>query len=318
MIKILANDGLGGAGATKIHEAGFDLTMEKIPQASLGQFLQDHHYQGLIVRSATQVTPEIIDQARDLRFIGRAGVGMDNIDIPYAKAKGITVMNTPAASTNAVAELVFAHLFTSMRNLHNTNQRMPQGDDFKILKKASATGQELRGKTLGIWGFGRIGQEVAKKALAFDMQVLAYDPFLERVELQWSVGKTTAVSVPITTISLDQLLSQSDIITFHVPKPAQPIVTAQEITQMKNGVVVINTSRGEVFDETALIEALMTEKIARAGMDVFQNEPTPNLDLIRLPNVSVSPHIGGETQEAQGRISLEMADNIIQFFKDAR
>lgn len=314
MIKILANDGLAAAGVSKIQDAGLELTLEKIPQSQLGEYLERAGHQALIVRSATQVTKDIIDQATNLKFIGRAGVGLDNIDVAYAQQRGITVANTPAASTNAVAELVFAHLFTLMRNLHNTNQRLPLGDDFKALKRASSSGLELQGKTLGIWGFGRIGQAVAKKALGLDMHILAYDPFIQQVDVEWSIQNQQPVRLSVETVDLDTLLTSSDIITFHVPKPERPLVTAQELQQMKDGIILINTARGEVFAEQDLMAALIAQKVALAGIDVFHHEPTPNIDLMKLPNVSVSPHIGGETQEAQERISLEMAEKIIAFF----
>jgi len=316
MIKILANDGIDKAGEEMLIRAGFKVDKNKIKQEDLAAVINQEKYNAILVRSATQVRQDIINNCKTIQVIGRAGTGLDNIDIECAKQKGIAVINTPRAPAQSVAELVFAHLFTGARNLHKTNRKMPQGIDFKILKKESGKGMELAGKTIGIWGFGRIGQEVAKKALALGMNILPYDPFVFEAILNIEIPAVKRnFKEKIKTVSQNKILTQSDIITFHVPKPKTgPLITEKEISKMKDGVFIINTARGGILEEESLIEALKTNKIAFAGLDVFVNEPTPKPELLSMPNVSISPHIGGSTKEAQERIGRELASKVINYF----
>jgi D-3-phosphoglycerate dehydrogenase len=315
MFRILANDGIDPIGKELLEKAGFQVDTTHIPQDQLSEGLKN--YDGLTVRSATKVRKELIDACPTIKLIGRGGVGMDNIDVDYARSKGITVVNTPAASSLSVAELVFAHLFTGIRFLQDSNRKMPvEGNSkFNDLKKAYAKGIELRGKKMGIIGFGRIGRETAKIALGLGMEVLAYDLFEIPNELELIIGTDTKVTCPIKVVSIDQLIKDADFISLHVPFSEKPVLGKNEFENMKNGVGVVNCSRGGTIDEDALIDALNSGKLAFAGLDVFDNEPTPRQDLLTHPKVSLTPHIGASTNEAQERIGTELANLIIDFFK---
>ncbi len=314
MIKILANDGIHPDGKLLLEEADYLVETDKIAQEDLPKHIGE--YDVLIVRSATKVTKEVLDAAKKLKIIGRGGVGLDNIDVEYAKSKGVEVFNTPKASSRAVAELAMAHFFTMTRFLHRSNNELPNGGDFKKLKKAYEKGVQMRGKKMGIIGFGRIGQEVGKMALALGLDVIAHDPFVQDAELDIKINQFPDVRlvVRIETTSLDKLLAESDFITLHLPGIGKPVITEKEIAKMKNGVFLVNTARGGSIDENALLEALNNGKVAGVGLDVFENEPSPRADLLRHPNVSASPHIGANTMEAQSYIGMELADKILNFF----
>jgi len=310
--KILANDGIDAQGKSILEQAGFTVITEKVAQENLIHAINEHKYIGLTVRSATKVRKDVIDACPGLKLIGRGGVGMDNIDVDYARSKGVEVVNTPAASSHSVAELVFAHLFNTVRFLYDSNRQMPINGDtqFEVLKKKYAKGVELKGKTIGIIGFGRIGQAVAKIALGCGMKVLAFDPFLKEALVYLDIhGVTEKVAVKLHTIPLEKLLTESDFITLHVP--GGRVITKNELAQMKDGVVLANAARGGVIDETDLIEALNTGKVAHACLDVFENEPSPKKELLMHPKISLTPHIGAATEEAQERIGIELAELII-------
>jgi len=315
MFRILANDGIDPIGKELLENAGFKVDTTHIPQDQLSEGLKN--YDGITVRSATKVRKELIDSCPIIKLIGRGGVGMDNIDVEYARSKGVAVVNTPAASSLSVAELVFAHLFTGIRFLQDSNRKMPiEGNTkFNDLKKAYAKGIELRGKKIGVIGFGRIGRETAKVALGLGMEVLAYDLFEIPNELELIIGANTKVNCPIKVVSIEQLIKDADFISLHVPFSEKPVLGKNEFDNMKNGVGVVNCSRGGTIDEDALIEALNSGKVSFAGLDVFDNEPTPRQDLLSHPKVSLTPHIGASTNEAQERIGTELANLIIDFFK---
>lgn len=312
---ILANDGIDAVGKSMLEKAGFTVVTDKVAQENLAQELNDKHYIALTVRSATKVRKDVIDACPHLKVIGRGGVGMDNIDVDYARSKGLQVINTPAASSNSVAELVFAHLFNSVRFLYESNRNMPLigNSKFEDLKKVYSKGIELRDKTIGIIGFGRIGQYTAKIALGCGMKVLAYDPFVKEAELKLDIHGTQGVDVKISTVPLDQLISSADVITMHVP--GGKMISEKEINQMKNGVILINASRGGVIDETDLLAGLHSGKIAHACLDVFENEPTPNEAILKHAKISLTPHIGAATNEAQERIGVELAEKLIDALK---
>jgi D-3-phosphoglycerate dehydrogenase len=300
-----------------LEAAGFHITTEHIPQPELVS--QISGFDVILVRSATKVTREIID-AGNLKAIGRAGVGVDNIDIAYAKERGIPVYNTPAASSISVAELVFAHLFALCRKLQITNRVMPtEGDSrFKELKNLASSGMELKGKTLGIIGIGRIGQLVAKIAIGCGMKVLAYDPFVDKVTLNVILHpdlNIPAIQIEIQTMSKEKVLENSDFITLHIPGSAEPVIGEKELAMMKPGAGLINCARGGVVDEKALLEFIESGHIAFAGIDVFEKEPPVYLDILKHDNVSLSPHIGASTKEAQERIGIELASKIIAHFQ---
>ncbi|MCX8144369.1 MAG: D-2-hydroxyacid dehydrogenase [Bacteroidia bacterium] len=315
MKKILANDGIDKIGKELLEKAGFVVDTEKISQDKLIDIINEKEYSVLIVRSATQVRKDIIDACPNLKIIARGGVGMDNIDVEYAKQKGIVVINTPAASSHSVAELVFAHLLSLVRKVHLSNREMPLSGnkEFNTLKKKYSDGIELKDKTIGIIGFGRIGQEVAKIAIGLQMNVLAYDPYVSSAELEILFPQVNKkLDVTITTTTLDDVLINSDFITLHVP--GGDIISKKEIEKMKQGVFIINASRGGVVNENDLLEALNTGKVAGAGLDVFMNEPTPDSKLLSHSKVSVTPHIGASTKEAQQRIAVELSEKIIQAY----
>lgn len=316
MIKILANDGIHPDGRLLLEEADYIVDDNKIPQEQLAERIGE--YDVLIVRSATKVTKEIIDHGKNLKIIARGGVGMDNIDVEYAQIKGIEVYNTPRASSRAVAELTIAHIFSLARNLHLSNREMAAGHDFKKLKKNYETGVQLRGKTLGIIGFGRIGQEVAKIALGMGMGVRAHDPFVQDAEIGIQIAGIDNAKwcVTIRTESFEKVLRESDILTLHLPGTGRALIGSEEINKMKPGVMLINTARGGLLNEEALLEGLQNGRVACAGLDVFDNEPTPREDLLKHPKVSCTPHIGASTIEAQSYIGMELADKIISFFGD--
>jgi len=314
MIRILANDGIDPIGKSLLEEAGFIVDTETVPQDKLIEALQN--YDALTVRSATKVRKDVIDACPNLKLIGRGGVGMDNIDVDYARGLGINVVNTPAASSLSVAELVFAHLFTGVRFLQDSNRKMPVdgSTQFNALKKAYAKGIELKGKTLGVIGFGRIGKETATVALRLGMNVIAYDLHLYTGSLTLDFQGGVSVDIPVTTVSLEEVIKSSDFITLHTPFSERPILGAAEFDQMKPGVGIVNCSRGGIIDEQALINALDSGKVAFAGLDVFDNEPTPLPALLQHPKVSLTPHIGAATNEAQERIGTELASLIIEHF----
>ncbi len=310
--KILANDGIDAQGKLILEKAGFTVVTEKVAQENLAQAINDHNYIGLTVRSATKVRKDVIDSCPNLKLIGRGGVGMDNIDVDYARSKGVEVVNTPAASSHSVAELVFAHFFNAVRFLYDSNRQMPVNGEtqFDALKKKYAKGIELNGKTIGIIGFGRIGQAVAKIALGCGMKVLAYDPFLKEAAINIEIdGIKENISVMLKIVAIEKLLAESDFITLHVP--GGKIISKKEIAQMKNGVILANAARGGVIDENDLIEALDSGKVAHACLDVFENEPTPKKEILVHPKISLTPHIGAATEEAQERIGIELAELII-------
>jgi D-3-phosphoglycerate dehydrogenase len=311
---ILANDGIDAIGQELLEKAGYAVITEKVAQEQLAKEIKDKGYIALTVRSATKVRKDLIDACPGLKVIGRGGVGMDNIDVDYAKEKGIAVINTPAASSNAVAELVFAHAFSAVRFLYDSNRQMPVNEDkFEELKKKYAKGTELKGKTFGIIGFGRIGQSVAKMALGLGMKVLAFDPFVSEAVVEIEIDGVKPVPVPVKTVAMDKLLKNSDLITVHVP--GGKLITHQEMTTMKNGVILINTARGGVIEENDLLEGLNSGKIACACLDVFDNEPRPSTAILKHPKVCMTPHIGAATAEAQERIGIELAEKLIAALK---
>ena len=317
MINILANDGISKSGENALKNAGFNISTITVAQDQLIKHIQKENIEVVLVRSATTIRKDLIDQCPNLKIIGRGGVGMDNIDVEYARNKGINVINTPAASSASVAELVFAHLYSCVRFLHESNRTMPlEGDtNFKKLKKAYANGIELRGKTIGIIGFGRIGKETAKIALGIGMKVIAFDKFLKdaTLSLDFSNGKSVDFDIKISVMK--DLLKNSDFISLHVPAQKNFVIDKKEFDLMKNGAGSINAARGGVINELELLEALDSKKVSFAGLDTFENEPKPAVKLLMHPNISLTPHIGAATNEAQDRIGLELADQISSILK---
>ena len=320
MIKILANDGIDAAGKKIFESAGFSVSTDKVTQEQLSDALKN--FDAILVRSATQVRQVNIDAVPNLKLIGRAGVGMDNIDVKYAREKGLAVVNTPAASSQSVAELVFAHLFTGVRFLHDANRHMPGSDTketFDKLKKNYSAGIELRGKTLGIVGAGQIGKCVAAMAVGLGMNVLFHrlnnEDVVVDLDFHPALGQRK-VTITFKCVSFTKLLTESDFITMHVPFPkgSAPVIAKKEFDLMKPGVGIVNTARGGVVSENDLIDALNSGKVAFAGIDVFEGEPLVKEALRNHPKVSLSPHIGGSTKEAQERIGIELAQKVVEYF----
>ncbi len=312
-MKILANDGVSQSGIDVLTEAGFEVITTNVAQEQLINYINENKITVLLVRSATTARKELIDSCPGLKIIGRGGVGMDNIDVEYAREKGLSVINTPAASSSSVAELVFAHLFGGVRFLYDSNRNMPlEGEsNFKGLKKAYAKGIELSGKTLGIIGFGRIGQEVAKIGLGVGMNVIATDKYMDVAEIEVSLFNGASLKVSIETTTMEHVLEQSDFISLHVPAQKDYVIGKKELGTMKDGSVIINAARGGVVDEVALIDALESNKLAFACLDTFENEPKPEVKLLMHPKISLTPHIGAATLEAQDRIGVELGEQII-------
>ncbi len=302
MAKILISDPVSTECIDLLEKAGHDLdlkTDKKTPE-ELADMIQG--YDAIVIRSATKVRKVAIDAADKLKLIVRGGVGIDNIDHEYARSKGITVSNTPTASSQSVAELALAHMLALYRFLPQANITMRNGE----WNKKQYKGKELADKVLGIIGFGNIGKSLAKKAIALDMTVLAYDPYVKETDMNLEI------------VDLDMLLKRADIISLHIPHTDSThyIIDAEAIAKMKDGVMIINCARGGVVDEKALLDALNSGKVAFTGIDSFEEEPTNNLELVSHKNVSVTPHIGASTKEAQDRVGLEVAEVIIGFFKE--
>ena len=312
-MKVLANDGVSQSGITTLEAAGYEVITTTVAQEQLENYINKNDISVLLVRSATTVRKNIIDNCPSLKIIGRGGVGMDNIDVEYARSKGLSVINTPAASSHSVAELVFGHFYGLARYLHNSNRDMPlEGDSkFKNLKKAYAKGTELKGKTLGVLGFGRIGQATAKVALGAGMKVIAFDPFLEKANLELDFFDGQKVNFEIKTISKEDVLKQSDFLTLHVPAQKDYVIDEKEFNQMKDGVIIANAARGGVVNEIALVKAIESGKVSRAALDVYEKEPQPEIQLLMNSALSLTPHTGAATNEAQDRIGTELAEQII-------
>lgn len=309
-MKVLVNDGIEDIGIKIMTDAGIIVDTNPVPQEKLIEVLPD--YDGICVRSHTKVRKELIDACPNLKVIGRGGVGMDNIDVDYAKSKGIAVINTPEASSRSVAELVFAHALSVSRFLHRAHQEMSSvgSEKFSELKKNYAKGLEMTGKTMGIIGLGRIGQELASLALGFGMKVKAYDPFVKEAEIK--IGDVSlGVNVTLRTGDLDDVLAEADYLSLHIPALEKPFLNTTSFAKLKKGVILINASRGESIDENALLQNLNDGHVAYAGLDVFLNEPTPDKNVLCHARVSATPHIGASTLEAQNKIGIELAEKVV-------
>lgn len=317
--KILINDGISASGAKALEEAGFELFTDKIEQDKLIEFINENEIDAILVRSATKIRKDIIDACPSLKLIGRGGVGMDNIDVAYGREKGLHVINTPAASSTSVAELVFAHLFGLARNLHDSNRNMPlEGDmNFKTLKKNYSKSIELKGKTLGIIGIGKIGKEVARIGLGLGMRVIgsnSKDTDGETtVDIQLYNGEVIPCKIELK--SKQDIFKIADFISLHLPAQKAYVIDKAQFESMKDGAILINAARGGVINEVELVKALESDKLAGAALDVFEKEPTPEIQLLMNPKLSLSPHIGGSTLEAQDRIGTELAEQICELLK---
>ncbi|MCZ4409776.1 D-2-hydroxyacid dehydrogenase [Cryomorphaceae bacterium 1068] len=314
-MNILANDGISPSGKAKLEAAGFKVITDTVDQDKLVDYINTNGVKALLVRSATTVRKDLIDACPGLQFIGRGGVGMDNIDVAYAREKGKTVANTPASSSQSVAELVMGQLFSLARATYDSNKQMAVSGNtqFKVLKKKYAKGFELRGKTLGIVGFGRIGKALASYALGAGMKVICSDKFDVDTKVKLYIHGHGNVEVDVEKVELDTLLQNSKAISLHVPKQddGSAVIGKRELSMMPRGTVLVNAARGGVIDETLLLEALKDGHLAGVALDVFENEPTPREDLMKSDKMALTPHIGAATVEAQDRIGEELADLIV-------
>ncbi|WP_353145599.1 D-2-hydroxyacid dehydrogenase [Chryseobacterium sp.] len=318
-MKVLANDGISKAGEQALKEAGIEILDNRVAQDHVINFINDNNVDVLLVRSATKVRQNLIDACPGLKIIGRGGIGMDNIDVEYAKSKGIKVINTPTASSKSVAELVFGHFLSLARFLHESNRLMPlEGEThFNAMKKSFSNAYELSGKTLGVIGFGSIGQEVVKIGIALGMKVtvLTRSPKTEVLTLNFFDGQSVNFEITSTN-DMDAFLKEADFISINTPKTNEYIIDTPQFEKMKDGVYIVNTARGGVINEVTLIDFIDSGKVAGAALDVFENEPNPELPLLMNPALSLSPHVGGNTVDAQEKIGAELAEQIIKLQKE--
>lgn len=317
-MKVLANDGISKAGELALKKDGIEVLDNRIAQNHLIDFINDNKVDVLLVRSATKIRQELIDACPSLKIVGRGGIGMDNIDVEYAIDNGLYVINTPNASSRSVAELVFAHFFSLARFLHESNRLMPlEGEtQFNAMKKSFSNAYELSGKTLGVIGFGGIGKEVVKMGISLGMKikVLTRNPKTETISLDFFDGQTVHFEITSTN-DMDAFLKDTEFISINTPKTEKYIIDTCEFEKMKDGVYIVNTARGGVINEVTLLDFIESGKIAGAALDVFETEPTPELILLMNPSLSLTPHLGGNTIDAQEKIGLELAQQIIEIKK---
>lgn len=314
-MKVLANDGISKSGKNLLIDNGIEFLEHRVAQEQLENFINENKVDVLLVRSATKVRQDLIDACPSLKIIGRGGVGMDNIDVEYAKSKGIEIINTPNASSRSVAEMVFAHFFALARFLHESNRMMPlEGESqFNNLKKSYTNAVELQGKNLGVIGFGGIGKEVVKMGISLGMKVkvLTRKPKTETLTLDFFDGQK--VNFEITSINnMDEFLKDLDFLTLNTPKTTEYIIDSPQFEKMKDGIFIVNTARGGVINEVSLLDFIESGKVAGAALDVFENEPQPELPLLMNPSLSLSPHLGGNTLDAQEKIGTELALQILE------
>ncbi len=317
-MRVLANDGISNSGKKALLEANLEFLDNRVSQEHLQNFINENKVDVLLVRSATTVRQDLIDACPSLKIIGRGGVGMDNIDVEYARSKGLHVINTPLASSRSVAEMVFAHFFTLARFLHESNRLMPlEGDtQFKQLKKSFGNAVELQGKTLGVIGFGGIGQEVVKMGISLGMKVkvLTRKPTTETLSLEFFDGQKVDFTINSTN-DWDEFLKDTQFISLNTPKTNEYILDSPQFEKMQDGVYIVNTARGGVINEVTMVDYIASGKIAGAALDVFENEPKPELALLMNSSLSLSPHLGGNTLDAQEKIGVELVDQIIEINK---
>lgn len=314
-MKVLPNDGISKSGEKLLTEAGIEVLNHKVSQEHLADFINENQVDVLLVRSATQVRQNLIDACPNLKIIGRGGVGMDNIDVEYAIDKGLYVINTPSASSRSVAEMVFAHFFSLARFLHESNRMMPlEGDTkFNQLKKSYSNAVELERKTLGVIGFGGIGKEVVKIGISLGMNIKVFTrtPKTETVSLEFFNGQKVNFEITSTN-DWNEFLTDTDFISINTPKTDHYLIDEPQFRMMKDGVFIANTARGGVINEVTLIDFIESGKVAGAALDVFENEPNPELTLLMNPALSLTPHLGGNTKDAQEKIGTELAQQIIE------
>ncbi|PIV70258.1 MAG: phosphoglycerate dehydrogenase [Euryarchaeota archaeon CG01_land_8_20_14_3_00_38_12] len=303
-MKILVADKISDEAIKMLKEKHEVVFSELDPKGLLNEI---EKYDALVIRSRTKVTKEVIKKGKNLKVIGRAGVGVDNIDVPEATKRKIPVVNAPGGATVSVAELTFAHMLSLARNLSKSDKTMKNGE----WEKKTLKGTELCDKTLGLIGSGRIGTEVGKMAIAFGMKVIVYDPYL---------SKETAEEQGFELADLDSLLKNSDFISIHTPltDETKKMIDEKEFKKMKNTAFIVNCARGGIIDENALYNSLKEGKIRGAALDVYENEPPKNSPLLTLDNIVFTPHIGASTKEAQIRAGTITAEQVLKVLKNEK
>jgi len=312
---ILINDGLSQNAIKDLEKNKHSVKNVRVAASQLESYIQKHNIEVLVVRSATKVTSTLLESSPSLKLIVRAGIGIDNINIATAKKLGIKVKNTPGIASRSVAELVMAHIYTGFRYLHDANRIMPlEGDShFNQLKRAYEKANEIQNKTLGIIGFGKIGKEVAKLAYTNGMRVISIDRNKNDNILTIHFPNNQEIHFKVPLYSFNEVLLQSDVISIHTPALNNHLIGRDEIAKMKTGAGIINAARGGLLNEKAAIDALENEKLRFLALDTFENEPTPSIQTLMHPNISLSPHIGGTTIEAQERIGKKVVEIINNF-----
>ncbi len=294
-MKIIVSDKLAMEGVQKLKDGGFEvLEAWDEPKDKLPELIAD--CDAIVIRSATKATKELIDAGTQLKVIGRAGIGLDNVDLEHAKAKGIVVVNTPAATTASVAELTFTLMLATVRDVVRGTTGIKEGK----WEKKQLKGNEVFGRTLGVIGIGRIGTAVAERAEAFGMKILAYDPYTKSDKFE--------------NVDLDTIIAQSDFITQHLPLTPETkhMIGKDQFARMKDGVTILNVARGGTIDEEALYDAMVSGKVAKAALDVFEVEPPVDNKLLTLPNLICTPHIGAQTHEGQLRAGIQVAERVME------
>ncbi|WBX72663.1 NAD(P)-dependent oxidoreductase [Tenacibaculum pacificus] len=313
-MKILVNDGILDGGKATLENAGFEVITTKVAQEQLDNFINEEEINVIVIKNNTEIHSELIDNCPTLKLIANASTSNDNIDVIYAEECGVQVVNVSDASANAVAELVFAHLLGMARFLHQANREMPlEGDtSFNNLKKQFSAGTEVRGKTLGIIGMNVEGQQVAKIALGLGMKVIAYDvEFGNSIEIPVEFYNGQVIDIEIDFTNVDELLKESDFISVHLSSEENHVIGVKEFEKMKDGVGFINVAQSGLVDEIALVNAIESGKVQYAGLDTFENQPTPEIQLLMNPELSLSPNIASYTIESQHKIGTELANKII-------
>ena len=317
-MKVLANDGISTNGIQLLEQIGFEVITTKVAQEQVAAYINKNEITVLLVRTATKISTELIDDCPSLKVIGIAGETVDPKIVEYAKTKGKTIVKAADSSAEAVAELVFAHLFSGARFLHDANRNMPlEGDSsFNNLKKAYSSGVELRSKTLGIIGFTSSGIEVAKIGLALGMNVIVADGSTEETAIELNFHNGQSISLKVEKVELNVLLKLSDFITLHLPtSDKKHLINESAFKLMKDNVGIINVSQGGIINEVELLKALDNGKVLFAGLDVFEDQPTPAVQVLMHPKVSLTPHIGSSTVETQQRMEIELTHKVIDILK---
>lgn len=314
-MKLLATDGFSEVGVKLLENANHQVIIKSIAPNQLTNYINSNKIEGLLVKSTTPLSKSIISELDSVKFIGNCERHSNHIDLEAAEQNNIKIFEAEHAWSNSVAELTITHLMSCLRHLKDSNREMPlEGDqNFNALKRSFSGGSELKGKVLGIIGLGKVGKEVAKKAIALGMEVIFFDKRVENADLELNFFDNQSVKFSLKSSSLDEVLSTSDVVSLHIPETKSYFIGTEELQKMKSTAGIINTSHGKCLDEVALVKSLENNELSFGALDVFEDEPQPPIQLLMNPKLSLSPHIGGATQETQDRIARELSELIISF-----